>query len=103
RITYSAESQALETAGGIAQALPFFGEAPFLVVNGDIWCDWNPSQAQAIAMNLTNDKKAAWLLLVDNPPHHPQGDFRLDVASGQVFANGHEGDHALLTFAGIGI
>src|SRR5690606_36252165 len=42
RISYSPEPQALETAGGIAQALPHFEGQPFLVVNGDVWCDWNP-------------------------------------------------------------
>ena len=42
-IHYSPEAQALETAGGINQALPYLGNAPFLVINGDIWCDWDPA------------------------------------------------------------
>ena len=42
-IRYSAETTALETAGGIATALPLLGTDPFLVMNGDIWCDWEPS------------------------------------------------------------
>ncbi|WP_154586929.1 nucleotidyltransferase family protein, partial [Bordetella pertussis] len=46
RLHYSAEAAALETAGGIAQALPLLGDAPFLVINGDIWCDWDPAQAR---------------------------------------------------------
>ena len=41
QITYSAETAALETAGGIARALPLLGEAPFLVVNGDVYCEWD--------------------------------------------------------------
>ncbi|NYT86286.1 N-acetylmuramate alpha-1-phosphate uridylyltransferase MurU [Pollutimonas harenae] len=102
RITYSPEPRPLETAGGIAQALPFFGNKPFLVINGDIWCNWNPVQAQAIAANLAEQSKSAWLLLVDNPPHHPDGDFRLSTASGLVLAQDHE-DGVPLTFAGVGI
>src|SRR5690606_2150873 len=42
RIRYSPEAPGgLETAGGIATALPLLGEQPFLVINGDIWCDWD--------------------------------------------------------------
>ncbi|SUV85279.1 nucleotidyl transferase [Bordetella pertussis] len=47
RLHYSAEAAALETAGGIAQALPLLGDAPFLVINGDIWCDWDPARPGA--------------------------------------------------------
>ncbi|WMD18484.1 nucleotidyltransferase family protein [Achromobacter seleniivolatilans] len=96
RIRYSAESTALETAGGIAQALPLLGDAPFLVINGDIWCDWNPEDAFAIAEGLSAG--GAWLVLVDNPAHHPGGDFRLD-SDGSVHAQGEP----RLTFAGIGV
>ncbi|WP_144636312.1 N-acetylmuramate alpha-1-phosphate uridylyltransferase MurU [Bordetella genomosp. 13] len=77
RIQYSAEAAALETAGGIAQALPRLGDAPFLVINGDIWCDWNPAQAPALARRLDDEGADAWLLLTDNPAHHPAGDFTL--------------------------
>src|SRR5690606_23404464 len=79
RISYSAEQRALETAGGIRQVLPFFEDEPFLVINGDVWCDWDPVQAPTIAAHLTRSSKAAWLLLVDNPAQHPEGDFRLDA------------------------
>jgi len=102
RIVYSPESLPLETAGGIVQALPTLGDEPFLVINGDIWCDWNPAQAQTIAANLTEQSKTAWLLLVDNPSHHPGGDFRLDTASGLVLAQDQECG-VQLTFAGAGI
>jgi MurNAc alpha-1-phosphate uridylyltransferase len=91
RIQYSAEPQgALETAGGIANALPLLGDAPFLVVNGDIFCDWDFRQARI------NDQ-LAHLVLIDNPPHNPKGDFSL--AEGKVGA----GETAKLTFSGIGI
>ena len=54
-----------KTAGGIVQALPLLGDAPFLVVNGDVWCDWQPDAAHALAADLKPD--SAWLLLVNNP------------------------------------
>ncbi|AOB30301.1 mannose-1-phosphate guanylyltransferase [Bordetella sp. H567] len=98
RLRYSREGTALETAGGIALALPMLGQAPFLVVNGDIWCDWDPAQAPALARDIDGQATLAWLLLVDNPGHHPAGDFHLrpdgvlDAAQGQR-----------LTFSGIGI
>lgn len=96
RIRYSAEATALETAGGIAQALPLLGDAPFLVVNGDVWCDWDPAATEGRARALPDG--GAWLLLVDNPPQHPAGDFRLE-ADGTVHAQGEP----RLTFAGIGV
>src|SRR5690606_34256420 len=77
-ISYSAEQDALETAGGIAQALPLLGSDPFMVINGDVWCDWDAKEADDIADRLRRSRKKAWLLLVDNPPHHTQGDFHLD-------------------------
>ncbi|AIT25720.1 mobA-like NTP transferase domain protein [Bordetella holmesii 30539] len=95
-VRYSPETVPLETAGGIVRALPLLGEAPFLVINGDIWCDWDPAQAGAAAAQLP--ARGAWLLLVDNPPQHPAGDFLL-AADGQV--SSAEGPR--LTFSGIGI
>lgn len=77
RLHYSAEAKALETAGGIARALPFFEDQPFLVVNGDIWCDWNPVLAPNYGTLLLEHGRLAWLLLVDNPSHNPNGDFVL--------------------------
>lgn len=100
RLRWSPEHPALETAGGIARALPMLGSQPFLVVNGDIWCDWDFRQAPACAARLEQTGARAWLLLVDNPPHHAQGDFNLD-GSGQVHA--HSPTAANLTFAGIGV
>lgn len=107
RLAYSPEPSALETAGGIAQALDFFQDQPFLVVNGDIWCDWNPAQAQNLASQLLASKRQAWLLLVDNPAHHPQGDFRLhpdgSVTDSIDDANATAAEARGLTFSGIGI
>ncbi len=99
RISYSPEAQALETAGGIAQALSFFQGQPFLVVNGDVWCDWNPAQAGTAAAGM-DGRTLAWLLLVDNPAQHPQGDFQLHACG---LVTDKAGDAPALTFSGIGI
>ena len=98
RIHYSAEGQALETAGGIVQALPLLGTEPFLVINGDIWCDWDPALAQAALRDMDQAQAGAWLLLADNPPQHPEGDFAL-LPDGRAASDGD----ARLTFAGIGV
>ena len=107
RLHYSAEGQALETAGGIAQALPLLGDEPFLVVNGDVWCDWTPELAPGQAQRLHASGDLAWLLLAGNPPHHPSGDFLLD-ATGRV-RDPVQPDgvtaraNSRLTFTGIGV
>lgn len=93
RIRYSAEGEALETAGGIAKALPLLGGEPFLVVNGDIHTDYDFSRLAAQAM----DGVVAHLVLVDNPPQHPHGDFFLE--NGRLMAEGA----SRLTFSGIGL
>jgi MurNAc alpha-1-phosphate uridylyltransferase len=90
-IRYSPENQALETGGGIFHALPLLGEEPFLVVNGDVWSDIDFSRLQLPA------GADAHLVLVDNPTHHPQGDFTLQ--QGRVSMT----DGARLTFSGIGL
>ena len=92
RIAWSREEAPLETGGGIRQALPLLGEAPFLLVNGDIWCDLDPADLPALGDDL------ACLALVTNPDHHPTGDFHLDAA-GRVHAEGEP----RLTFAGISL
>ncbi|MBD1585074.1 N-acetylmuramate alpha-1-phosphate uridylyltransferase MurU [Pseudomonas typographi] len=76
RIAWSPESEPLETGGGIQHALPLLGAQPFVVVNGDIWCEFDFARLRAPAPGL------AHLVLVDNPAHHPQGDFAL--VDGQV-------------------
>lgn len=90
-IQYSPETEALETAGGIAYALPLLGNAPFLVVNGDVFCDYDFAN---IPKNLS---QLAWLVLVDNPAHNPGGDFAL--VDHQVISDGD----AKRTFSGIGV
>ena len=69
-IQYSPEQQALETAGGIANALPLLGEQPFLVVNGDIYTEIDFAPLANLAHSLSPN--LAHLLMVDNPPQHPQ-------------------------------
>jgi len=94
QIAYSPEPPgALETAGGIVKALPLLGAEPFLVVNGDVFCDWDFARAPA----LLADGDLAHLVLVPNPPQHPAGDFAL--GNGRVAADGVE----RLTFSGLGI
>ncbi len=94
-IHYSPETEALETAGGIANALPLLGSDPFLVINGDVFCDFDYTLLSREAARL--DQHIACLVLVDNPPHHPTGDFFLDGE--KVRAQGMP----LLTFSGIGL
>lgn len=94
RITYSREQQALETAGGIAWALSLLDNQPFLVMNSDVYSDYDLARLTQRAQTLTA-KHPAHLVLVDNPEHHPQGDFAL--REGVVEAQG-----ARLTFSGIG-
>lgn len=94
-IRYSPEPPgALETAGGIAHALPLLGAAPFLVVNGDVWCDWDFRRAYALADRL------AHLVFVDNPPQHAGGDFCLD---GEVVRYAAERHGPTYTYAGTGV
>jgi N-acetyl-alpha-D-muramate 1-phosphate uridylyltransferase len=92
-IRYSPEAEALETGGGIAQALPLLGTAPFLAVNGDIFSDFDFSPL--VAHDLGAD--LAHLVLVPNPPHHPQGDFCLHGS--RVAETGR----AKSTFGGFGV
>jgi MurNAc alpha-1-phosphate uridylyltransferase len=97
RIAWSPEATALETAGGIRHAMPLLGDAPFVVVNGDVFCDADFAALRAAAHGLEADGPIAHLLLVDNPEHHPEGDFQLDTA-GLIHADGQ----ARLTFSGLG-
>lgn len=93
RILYSRESEALETAGGIINALELLGDAPFIAAAGDIYCDADYSSL--CSRNLGD--KLAHLLLVPNPPHHPEGDFSLE---GTGLKNTGYPRH---TFSGIGL
>ena len=92
-IRYSPESEALETAGGIANALALLGEAPFIAVNADIFCDYDFSLLAGHALG----QHLAHLVLVANPPHHPRGDFSLEGASVS------DAGEPKCTFSGIGL
>jgi N-acetyl-alpha-D-muramate 1-phosphate uridylyltransferase len=105
-ITYSPETEALETAGGIAKALPLLGERPFLVVNGDIFCDFDFARAHSIAQQLSpwgvqNRPQHAWCVMVPNAEHHPQGDFA--VGQGRLCSPDVENGLQGLTFSGIAV
>lgn len=95
RLEYSREAAPLETAGGIIQALPMLvagGDDWFLVINGDIWCDFDLA-------SLTPPGDAdALLVLTDNPGHNPAGDFHLHD-NGYVTSEGRD----KLTFSGISL
>ncbi len=97
RISYSREATALETAGGIANALSMLGPEPFLVVNGDIWSDYDFGRARTIAAQMRAAALHAWCVLVDNPEHNPGGDFGIDC--GRLSAHAQP----RLTFSGIGV
>jgi MurNAc alpha-1-phosphate uridylyltransferase len=73
-ISWSREPEPLETAGGIAHALPLLGAEPFVLINGDIWIDYALANFQPGTLP---EGSLAHLVLVDNPPHHPDGDFLL--------------------------
>ena len=96
-IIYSAEQQALESAGGIANALPLIGAEPFLVVNGDVFTDLDFTALVPHLARLRAPGPLAHLVLVDNPEHHPEGDF---VLAGETVASSGP---ARLTFSGIGL
>jgi MurNAc alpha-1-phosphate uridylyltransferase len=92
RITYSREdSGGLEVGGGIFNALPLITSDPFVVVNGDVWTDYPFERLPRSVGEL------AHLVVVDNPPHHPGGDFVL--SSGMLKDEGEP----RLTYSGIGV
>ena len=98
-ITYSAEGgQGLETAGGIATALPLLGSDPFLVINGDILTDIDFSDAVRQSETLLSNG-LAYLWLTTNPSHNPAGDFSL-LSNGLIRS---EGGGERLTFSGCGL
>jgi len=73
-IAWSREAAPLETAGGIAQARALLGDETFLLLNADIWCDFDFSKLK----NFQLEKRLSHLVLVANPPWHPKGDFSLE-------------------------
>jgi len=110
-IRYSSEGTALETAGGIAFALHLLSDQPFAVINCDIFCDYDFAQLRTHANKLNADGDTAHLVLVNNPPQHPNGDF--GISNGRVTKTvpsildpqssiPHPASR-ILTFSGIGI
>ncbi len=92
-ISYSDEGEeALETAGGIINAIPLLGDEAFIVINGDIWCDYDLSSLADRQM-----EHEAHLVLVNNPEHNTEGDFALE--QGLIKNNGDN----RLTYSGIGL
>lgn len=92
RILHSVEDQPLETAGGIVQALPLLGDEPFLLVNGDVFCDVD------FAELIASPPQWAELLMVENPAHNEAGDFVLGE-DGYLAESGG----ARYTFSGISV
>lgn len=97
-INYSKEPVALETAGGIIKALPLLTDdenETFLVVNGDIYCDYNFQTLPRLA-----EQCDAHVLLVENPDHNIEGDFAINQG---LLSNPTKADSKTYTFSGVAI
>ena len=100
-LRYSPEPPgALETAGGIANSRALLGDEAFLLINGDVWCDWDFRRAPGIAAQASGSAPLAHLVLVANPAHHAGGDFCLD---GRHVRFASTGLKPTLTYAGTGV
>lgn len=97
-IRYSHEPTALETAGGVARALPLLGDEPFAVVSGDIHTDFDYGTLRGPVESIARDPgaHAAHFVLVDNPPFHPEGD--MGLAGGRITRAGPR-----LTYANVSV
>jgi len=104
KITYSTEPEPLETGGAILHALELLGEEPFLLVNGDVWCDLEFAQfiQQPFAENKLTENQLGHLLLVPNPEFHPQGDFAL-ASHGLLLEDSEKTYPQRFTFGGISL
>ena len=109
QIQYSAEGTALETAGGIANALHLLGDDPFVTVSGDIYCPhFDFEQVKDVLIDAdhrgnpykAHERDIAWLYLMPNPDHHLQGDFALNSFT---IANEASAGSPLYTFGNIGV
>ena len=108
RIRWSREREPLETAGGVATALPLLGPGPVLIVSGDIWTrfDYASLVARIDAMAADPAAARAHLVMVPNPPYHPEGDFalrrdRLALAAEDRLTFGNIGVYDTALFAGL--
>jgi MurNAc alpha-1-phosphate uridylyltransferase len=109
KIAYSAEGTALETAGGVARARHLLGEEPFVAIAADVWCPhFDFEQVKDVLQDRDpwgnphppERRDVAWLYLVKNPAHHPDGDFALHSFA---IANEAAAGEARYTFSGIGV
>ncbi len=104
-ISWSRESEPLETGGGIRRALPLLGSEPFLLINGDVWTDY--PLVDLVGQTWPEDMDAH-LILVPNPIHHPDGDYTLDnkckvsysAVSDKNWSDNNQGDQTF-TFSGL--
>jgi len=99
RIAWSREPEPLETAGGVATASPLLADGPALIVSADIWTrfDYASLRERMRAMVESTESPRVHLVMVPNPPYHPDGDFSLE--SGRLGLDGAE----RLTFGNIGV
>ena len=103
-IMVSEETVPLETAGGVVQALPVLGDQPFLLVNGDIYTDFPFATLKSVSLIAGG----GYLVLVANPPHHPEGDFclhgqRLGLIEDKASAGAPAASIQSMTYSGIGL
>lgn len=96
-VRYSVEPEPLETGGGVYKALPLLGEGPFLLINGDVWSDFD---FKKLLMRNFSEKQLGHLVMVPNPEFHLQGDFAL-AADGVLINKNHGAPH--FTFSGISV
>ncbi|MHA3078667.1 N-acetylmuramate alpha-1-phosphate uridylyltransferase MurU [Acinetobacter sp. ANC 5502] len=96
-IHWSNEGEGLETAGGIIHALPLLGDQPFILVNGDVWTNYDFAPLLQVELG----ENLAHLMLVDNPVQHPKGDFVLYAQKAYTFEQNQQGE--ALTYSGIAV
>ncbi len=98
-VEYSSEPEPLETGGALLKAMPLLGDAPFILINGDVWCDFD--FAQLITKPL-EETQLGRLVLVPNPVFHPRGDFTL-ARDGYLHAIPDSEATQNFTYAGIAL
>ena len=98
KLSYSHEPEALETLGGVVQALRYLGDAPFLLVSGDIYTDYPYQNLESVAREIAQSYplRAAHLVLAPNPPYHQKGD--MGLSGGNVCL-----ETPFYTYANIGV
>ena len=104
RVRWSREAEPLETAGGIATAMPLLPEGPAIIVSGDIWTTFDYAKLIRVAAAMRNDPSTArvHLVMVPNPAYHPRGDFMLSPVERGV-RQVRTGAGPKLTYGNIGV